>query len=52
MNFVTFVRKPILQNSTGELLLIIAVSIGTKGVLANKAVTYDTKTKVNVEPEV
>ena len=33
-----------LQNSTGRLLLIIAVSIVAKGVLANKTVNYDTQT--------
>ena len=45
VNFPKFVRRPFLQNSTGRLLLIIAVSIMTKEVLANEAVNYDTKTE-------
>ena len=45
MNFAKFVRTPFLQNSTGPLLLIIVVSIVTKGVLANETVNYDTKTE-------
>ena len=44
VNFAKFVRTPFLQNSTGRLLLIIAVSIVAKGVLANETVNYDTKT--------
>ena len=43
VNFAKFVRTPFLQNSTGRLLLIIAVSIVVKGVLANETVNYDTK---------
>ena len=43
VNFAKFERTPFLQNSTGRLLLIIAVSIVVKGVLANKTVNYDTK---------
>ena len=43
MNFAKFVTAPFLQNSTGRLLLIIAVSIVVKGVLANETVNYDTK---------
>ena len=45
MNFVKFVRKLFLQNSTGRVLLIIAVSIFVKGELANETVNYDTETK-------
>ena len=45
VNFAKFVRKPVLQDSTGRLLLIKAVSIGAKGVLTNETVNYDTKTK-------
>ena len=45
VNFVKFVRTPFLQNTTGWLLLIIAVSIVVKGELVNKTVNYDTKTK-------
>ena len=37
-----------LQNSTGQLFLIITVSIVAKGVLANETVNYDTKTKAYV----
>ena len=44
VNFAKFVRTPFLQNSTGRLVLIIAVSIVAKGVLANETVNYDTKT--------
>ena len=43
VNFAKFVRTTFLQNSTGRLLLIIAVSIVVKGVLANETVNYDTK---------
>ena len=43
--FAKFVRTSFLQNSKGRLLLIIAVSTVGKGVLANKIVNYDTKTK-------
>ena len=45
VNFVKFVRKLFLQNSTGRVLLIIAVSIFVKGELANETVNYDTETK-------
>ena len=48
VNFAKFVRKPVLHNSTGLLLLIIAVSIVAKGVSANETVNYDTKTKAYV----
>ena len=37
-----------LQNSTGRMLLIIAVSIVPKGVLAKETVNYETKTKAYV----
>ena len=40
-----FVRTHFLQNTTGWLLLIIAVSIVVKGELAKEIVNYDTKTK-------
>ena len=43
MNFAKFERTPFLQNSYGRLLLIIAVSIVVKVVLANETVNYDTK---------
>ena len=45
MNFAKFVRTPFLQNTTGRLLLIIAVSMVMKGELANETVNYDTKLK-------
>ena len=45
VNFAKFVRTTFLQNSTGQLLLIIAVSIVVKGVLANETVNYDTKAR-------
>ena len=46
MNFAKFVRTPFLQNTTGRLLLIIAVAIVVvKGELADETVNYDTKTK-------
>ena len=48
VNFAKFVRTPFLQNTTGPLLLIIAVSITVKGELANEDLNYDTKTKVYV----
>ena len=34
-----------MQNTTGRLLLIIAVLIEVKGELANKSIDYSTKTK-------
>ena len=43
-----FVGTPFSQNTTGRLLLIVAVSIAVKGELANKTVNYDTKTKAYV----
>ena len=42
VNFAKFERTPFLQNSTGRLLLIIAVSIVVKGILTNETVNYDT----------
>ena len=42
-DFAKFGRTPFLENSTGGLILIIAVSIVVKGVLANETVNYDTK---------
>ena len=45
VNFAKFARTPFLQNSTGQLLLIIAVSIVAKRVLANETVNYETRTK-------
>ena len=41
-------KNTFLQNSTRRLLLIIAVSIAAKRVLANKTVNYDPKTKACV----
>ena len=43
VNFAKFVRTPFLQNSTRQRLLIVALSIVAKGVLANETVNYDTK---------
>ena len=48
VNFAKFVRAPFLQSSIGRLLLIIAVSIEVKGVLANETVNYDAKTKAYI----
>ena len=48
VNFVEIVRTPFLQNSTCRLILIIAVSIGAKGVLAKETVNHDTQTKAYV----
>ena len=45
VNFAKFLRTLFLQNSTGRLLLIVAVSIVAKGVLENETVNYHTKTK-------
>ena len=38
VSFAEFVRKPFLQNSAGRLILIIAVSVVAKGLLANETV--------------
>ena len=48
MNFVKFAITPVLHNSTGRLLLVIAVSIVAKGALANQTVNYETRTKAYV----
>ena len=48
MNLGKFVKTPFFQNTTGRLLLIIAVSIVVKGQLANEAVNYDKKAKAYV----
>ena len=48
VNFAKLTRTPFLKNSTGRLLLIIALSIVAKGVLANKTVNYETRTKENL----
>ena len=47
MNFAEFVRTPFLLNNIGQ-LLIIAVSIVAKVVLAKETVNYDTQTKAYV----
>ena len=41
VSFAKFARIPFLQNSFGRLLLIIAVSIVAKVVLANQTVNYE-----------
>ena len=48
VKFAKFVRISFLQNTTGRLLLIMAISIVVKGELVNETVSYDTKTKVYV----
>ena len=48
MNFAKFQRTLFLQNTIGQLLLIIAVLIVVKGELANQTVNYDTTTKAYV----
>ena len=48
VNFAKFARTPFLKNSTGRLLLIKALSIVAKGVLANETVNCETKTKAYV----
>ena len=48
VNFTKFWRTRFLQNSTVQLLLIVAVSIVAKGVLANDTVNYETRTKAYV----
>ena len=45
VNFAKFTRTPFLKNSTGRLLLIIAVSMAAKGVLANETGNYETRIK-------
>ena len=44
LNFAKIVRTPFSQNSTGRLLLIIAVSIVVKKLFATETVNYNTKT--------
>ena len=41
-------HPPFLQNSSRRLILVIAVSLVAKGVLANETVHYDTQTKAYV----
>ena len=48
MNFAKFVRTSFLQNTTGRLLLIIAVSRVVKEELANENLNYDRKTEAYV----
>ena len=48
MKVATFVETPFSQETTGQLLLIVAVSIVVKRELANKTVNYDTKTKAHI----
>ena len=48
MKFAKSVGIP-LQNTTGQLLLIMAVSKVVKRKLANETVIYDTKTKAYVQ---
>ena len=54
MNIAKFGRTPFLQNTTGRLILIIAVSMVMKGELANEIANYDSKLKdmYQFEPEV
>ena len=46
VNFPKFLRTTFLQNRTGRLLLIIAVSIVVKRELENKNLNYDTKKSI------
>ena len=48
VDFVKFARTRFLQNSSGRLLLIMAVSIVAKGVLVNEIVNYETRTEAYV----
>ena len=48
MNLGKFVKTPFFQNTTGRLLLIMAVSIVVNGELVNEAVNYDKKAKAYV----
>ena len=48
VNFAKFARTLFLQNNTGRVLLIIVVSIVTKGVLGNGTVNYEIRTKTYV----
>ena len=47
-NFCNGISFWCFQNSTGGLVLIIAVSIVAKGVLANQTMNYETRTKAYV----
>ena len=46
--FCRIYENTFLQNNTGRLILIIAVSIVAKGVLSNENVNYDKQTKAYV----
>ena len=46
--FCGICKNTFLLNSTERLILIIAVSVVAKGVLANKTVNYDTQTRAYV----
>ena len=48
VKFAKFVRIPFFQNSTGRLLLIIAVSIVKKGVLASETLNYERRAEAYV----
>ena len=48
VNFTKYLRTPFLQSTTGQLLLIIAVSTVVKGELVNETVSYDIKTRAYV----
>ena len=48
VNFAKFARIPFFQNSTGRLLLIIAVSIVKKGVLASETLNYERRAEAYV----
>ena len=43
LTFAKIVKTPFLQNRTGRLLLVIAVSIVVKQVFATETANYDTK---------
>ena len=49
MKFAKSVGIPFLQNTTGQLLLIMAVSKVVKRKLANETLIYDRKTKAYVQ---
>ena len=50
MIFSKFVKILFLKNTTGRLLLIMAVSTVAKGELGNETVNYDTETKHMYSP--
>ena len=57
MKFAKYVGAPFLQNITGQLLLIVAVSIVVKGKLANQTINYRNRKLISIymsqfEPEV